>query len=216
MFSPKSLFLSLVLVLSTYALFLSGQSSATIHEVSITAFSFVPQTDTIAQWDSVRWINKATQPHTTTSNTGLWDSGILNPGQSFTFQFDKPGSYPYHCEIDPNMTGTIVIQLTGVEDETENRGKPTGFAISQNYPNPFNQSTKIEFNLANSGFVSLNIYDLLGRKIQTLVNQHLSWGYKSVLWDGKDNSGNDVASGIYFYRLKVGDFCQTKKLVLLK
>jgi hypothetical protein len=111
-----------------------------------------------------------------------------------------------------------------VKDETGDREKPSVFALSQNYPNPFNQTTKIEFTLAKSGFVSLNIYDILGRKVRTLVSEHLSSGYKSVLWDGKNDSGKDVASGIYFYQMKVGDpasggvedFCETKKLVLLK
>jgi hypothetical protein len=103
-----------------------------------------------------------------------------------------------------------------VQDETGDREKPSEFTLSQSYPNPFNQTTKIEFTLAKSGFVSLNIYDILGRKVKTLVSEHLSSGYKSVLWDGKNESGDDVASGIYFYQLKVGNFSETKKLVLLK
>ncbi len=106
--------------------------------------------------------------------------------------------------------------MTDVKDEDENRKKPSEFTLFQNYPNLFNQSTKIEFTLSNSGFVSLNIYNILGRKVRTLVSEHLSSGYKSVLWDGKDDFGKDVASGVYFYRLKVGDSYQTKKLVLLK
>ena len=111
-----------------------------------------------------------------------------------------------------------------VKDETGDRERPSGFTLFQNHPNPFNQTTKIEFTLAKSGFVSLSIYDLLGRKVRTLASENLPSGYKSVLWDGKDNSGSDVASGIYFYRIKVedsalggvGDFTVTKKLVLLK
>jgi hypothetical protein len=103
-----------------------------------------------------------------------------------------------------------------VKDETGNREKPSEFTLSQNYPNPFNQSTKIEFTLSQSCFVSLHIYDPMGRKIRTLVSENLSPGYKSVLWDGKDNSGKVVASGIYFYRLKIGDYSEAKRLVLLK
>ena len=93
---------------------------------------------------------------------------------------------------------------------------PEGFDLSQNYPNPFNQTTKIEFTLAKSDFVSLKIYDILGRKVRTLVSEHLSYGSKSVFWDGKNDSGKDVASGIYFYQIKVKNFSETKKLVLLK
>ena len=122
------------------------------------------------------------------------------------------------------MTATIVVQTTDVKDETGNSGRPPEFILSQNYPNPFNQSTKIEFTLAHSGFVSLNMYDILGRKVKTLVGEELSSGYKSVLWDGRNDSGEEVVSGIYFYRItvanpisgQVGDFCKTRKLLLLK
>jgi plastocyanin len=186
--------------------------------VSIIDFDFVPKVDTVSVGDSVRWTNNGTVPHTSTSDTkGPWDSGTLNPGESFTFQFQTPGSYPYHCEFHPSMTGMIVVRpASDVKDETGNKERPSQFTLSQNYPNPFNQTTKIDFSLAKSGFVSLNIYDILGRKVRTLVSERLSSGYKSVLWDGKNDSGKEVASGIYFYCLKVGDFSDTKKLVLLK
>ncbi|KPL03896.1 MAG: hypothetical protein AMJ73_05055 [candidate division Zixibacteria bacterium SM1_73] len=103
-----------------------------------------------------------------------------------------------------------------VEDETGDRQKPSEFGLSQNYPNPFNPTTKIEFTLAKSGFVTLHVYDVLGRKVRTLVLEELSSGYKSVIWDGKNDDGKDVASGVYFYQLKVGDFSEPKKMVLLK
>ncbi|MCK4426879.1 MAG: T9SS type A sorting domain-containing protein [candidate division Zixibacteria bacterium] len=133
----------------------------------------------------------------------------------------------YYTYVDPDHPGGQLRKFketNDVKDESEGREKPSEFALFQNYPNPFNQSTKIEFTLARSGFVSLNIYDILGRKVRTLVSEHVSSGYKSVLWDGRNDAGNDVASGIYFYQLKVenlasggvGDFTETKKLVLLK
>ena len=108
------------------------------------------------------------------------------------------------------------VKTTDVKDETEREGNPADLSLSQNYPNPFNPATKIEFTLAKSGFVTLRIYDVLGRKVITLVSEHLSSGYKSVLWDGKNDDGKDVASGVYFYQLKVGDFSEPKKMVLLK
>ncbi|MGB8657129.1 MAG: SBBP repeat-containing protein [Candidatus Zixiibacteriota bacterium] len=105
---------------------------------------------------------------------------------------------------------------SGVRDETGSRQKPSEFALSQNYPNPFNPTTKIEFTLSKSGFVTLQIYDVMGRKVRTLVAENLPSGYKSVIWDGKNDAGKDVASGVYFYQLKVGDFSEPKKMVLLK
>jgi uncharacterized delta-60 repeat protein len=109
------------------------------------------------------------------------------------------------------------VQTTSqVRDETGDRERPSEFELSQNYPNPFNPSTKIEFNLVKSGFVTLQIYDILGRKVRTLVSEELSSGYKSVIWDGKNEEGDAVASGVYFYQLKVGDFSEPKKMLLLK
>jgi uncharacterized delta-60 repeat protein len=122
-------------------------------------------------------------------------------------------SYPYNYDF---ATIKYVQTTSGIKDETGERERPTEFVLSQNYPNPFNPSTKIEFTLAGSDFVSLQIYDLLGRKMRTLVSEELTAGYKSVIWDGKNENGEAVASGVYFYRLKVGDFSEPKKMLLLK
>lgn len=105
---------------------------------------------------------------------------------------------------------------TSYVEQEEEAATVTSFFISQNYPNPFNQTTKIEFALAKSGFVTLQIYDLLGRKVRTLVSEHLSSGYKSVLWDGKNDAGKDAASGVYLYLLKTENYEESKKMVLLK
>jgi hypothetical protein len=105
---------------------------------------------------------------------------------------------------------------SAVQDETGDRERPSEFVLSQNYPNPFNPSTKIEFTLDRAGYVTLRIYDVVGRKVRTLVSEQLSSGYQSVIWDGKNDDGKDVASGVYFYQLKVGDFSEPKKMLLLK
>jgi hypothetical protein len=117
---------------------------------------------------------------------------------------------------DDYCTIKYIQGASGVKDETGGRERPAEFDLSQNYPNPFNPTTKIEFTLAKSGFVTLQIHDVLGRTVRALAAEHLSSGYRSVLWDGKNDSGEGVASGIYFYRLRVGDFSETRKLVLLK
>jgi hypothetical protein len=80
-----------------------------------------------------------------------------------------------------------------------------------NYPNPFNLTTTFSYALANDAKVSLEVYNLLGRKVATVVNEHQAAGYKSVRWDA-----SDCASGVYFYKLTVGDFSQTKRAMLLK
>lgn len=197
-----------------------------VHHVSIINFEFVPQTDTIPLGDTVTWTNNAVStPHTSTSDASVWDSGTLDPGNSFSFHFTSNGSFPYHCNFHPElMHGTIVVLSSDVKDETGSRDNPSEFNLSQNYPNPFNQSTKIDFLLEHPGFTRLMVYNLLGRKVRTLVEENLSSGYKSVLWDGKNDSGDNVSSGIYFYRIKVvsplsdgnGNFTETRKLLLLK
>jgi hypothetical protein len=93
---------------------------------------------------------------------------------------------------------------------------PEEYSLSQNYPNPFNPTTQIEFAMPRSGRALLEVYDIMGRRVVTLVDEDLEAGEKQVQWDGRDRYGDEVASGIYLYRLQVNDFAQTKKMVLLK
>ena len=88
---------------------------------------------------------------------------------------------------------------------------PSSFKLDQNYPNPFNPTTKIKFALPKAGLVSLKVYDMLGREVQTLINQQLNAGEFIADFDGAN-----LSSGTYFYRLQVGDFVEIKKMVLLK
>jgi len=85
-----------------------------------------------------------------------------------------------------------------------------------NYPNPFNPETEIVFNLKASADVELNIYNLKGQMIRTLINENMSAGEQQVNWNGIDSSNNAVGSGIYYYQLRSGKFTYTGKMVLLK
>ena len=93
---------------------------------------------------------------------------------------------------------------------------PETYILNQNYPNPFNPETTIEFGLPTSSYVTLKVYDILGREIKTLVNEEKQNGYYIINWDGRNSSGLRVSSGIYFYIIKAGDFVQAKKMVRLK
>ena len=88
--------------------------------------------------------------------------------------------------------------------------------LSQNFPNPFNPQTKIEFGLAAPAAVSLRIYDAAGRLVREIEKGRLPAGRYAKIWNGRDASGSNVSSGIYFYRLDAGAFSQTRKMVLLK
>ncbi len=103
---------------------------------------------------------------------------------------------------------------TGIEDNNANL--PVSFGLKQNYPNPFNASTEIIFDLESSGNVSLEVYNIAGQKIATLVNGNHDAGSHDVIWNGTTDNGKEVTSGVYFYHLKVNDNSQTKKMVLLK
>ena len=94
---------------------------------------------------------------------------------------------------------------------------PDDFQLLQNYPNPFNPETKIRYQLQEAGQVRLAIYNLLGQQVRTLVNQNQISGSHTVVWDGRDDAGEVVTSGMYFYKLKVGGaFIATRKMVLLR
>jgi len=98
---------------------------------------------------------------------------------------------------------------------------PTDFALSQNYPNPFNPSTTIEFSVPVNSNVTLTIYNLLGQAVKTLVNEEISSGNYSVVWNGEDQSGLKVTSGVYLYKMQANgtngkEFQQIRKMVLLK
>ncbi len=96
-------------------------------------------------------------------------------------------------------------------------GTTSTFKLSQNYPNPFNPSTKIQFAVAQTEKVNMDVYDIQGRLIRTLVDHELYQpGNYEVTWDGLDNRGRHVASGVYFAKMQAGKFAQTKKMVMTK
>jgi hypothetical protein len=95
-------------------------------------------------------------------------------------------------------------------------GIPERFELFQNHPNPFNPETQIRYDLPVSGHVKLSIYNVLGQRVRILVDEMQDAGHKSVIWDGRDNSGQEVASGIYFYKISAENYRKTKKMVLLK
>jgi hypothetical protein len=90
------------------------------------------------------------------------------------------------------------------------------FELSDNYPNPFNPSTNINFSVANYGEVTLVVFDALGREVNKLASGVYAPGNYNVIWNGSDHNGNEMSSGMYFYRLNAGDFTQTKKMLFMK
>jgi len=126
----------------------------------------------------------------------------------------KPGIYEIPFTIKDKANHSWKYSLTANLIST----KPDKYDLTQNYPNPFNAFTKINYSLINDNQqqTRLIILDLLGRHIRTLVNKKQAAGSYNVFWDGKDEGGNEVTTGIYFYKLTSGSFLKIKKMSMLK
>jgi len=112
---------------------------------------------------------------------------------------------------EDNNKGWKVLNYSGVTDVNDEKVNIESYELSQNYPNPFNPTTTINYRIPKSEFVTIKVYDILGRELQTIVNRQLPPGFYQAQFDG-----SNLASGVYFYRIKAGNFIQTKKLMLLK
>ena len=108
--------------------------------------------------------------------------------------------YPTTVDVDDNFGGAL----------------PISFELTQNYPNPFNPVTTIQYSLPRRSSVRIDVFNLLGQKVRTLVNRKESAGSYSITWDGLSSSGESVSTGVYFYRFQAGNHVETKKMLLLK
>ena len=113
----------------------------------------------------------------------------------------------YFCNFYPENYGKVVM----VEAE-----EPSGFALLKNYPNPFNPATTIEFTVPEAGFTEIVIYNMSGQKIRELVSADMTPGVHSVVWDGCDENGTPVSSGVYISHLKTGDNVFSNRMMLVK
>jgi hypothetical protein len=155
----------------------------------------------------VSWNLSWTAPAAGTGKVYFYVSGIAADNSS-----DDAGDYGYHTSQQ------VPEKTTGVSDNDNADGsaRPDRFILHQNYPNPFNLATSISYTLKKEGLVNLTIYNILGQKIRTLIDQVEPAGNYSIQWDSKDEKGRVVAGGVYFYILKAGDFTSSKRMVLLK
>jgi hypothetical protein len=117
-----------------------------------------------------------------------------------------------------SIQGNAVLndQLAGALNAVKVKEIPSEFSLSQNYPNPFNPTTSIKYAIAQDARVSLVVYNILGQAVRTLVNAEQESGYYTVRWDGTNDFGSKVSSGIYIYRISAGNFTSTVKMNLLK
>ena len=114
--------------------------------------------------------------------------------------------------FDDQLFDMYPINNLGIKDKYS----INNYSIQQNYPNPFNPITMLEFNIPLKCIVNITIYDLIGKKVKTLLNQTQNAGERSIIWDATDDYGQPVSAGIYLYQIKAGQYVSTKKMVLLK
>jgi hypothetical protein len=137
---------------------------------------------------------------------------------SYTFTFKRGvGQISVHCiktqtgfsywRIDHTLLSSVITDVIDNNDPL----LPLTISLDQNYPNPFNPSTTISYSVPRSAIVSLAIFNTLGQKVASLVNRREEVGYHQVIWNA-----TNAPSGIYFYRLRAGEFVETKKMILLK
>ena len=130
---------------------------------------------------------------------GEWKFGSADPGEMTAV------SHPGDIDDIPDVTNVNFIS-----------NSKDVFTLENNYPNPFNPTTNITFNIAENSYVALVVYNLLGEKVATLVDQYFIKGRYSTSWNAKDDFGNKVNSGFYIYRLVANNFVDSKRMVLLK
>lgn len=157
--------------------------------------------------------------------------------RSTTENFDPTGTKPLETLVGTKYTDTVqggkyfywlsAFDFAGNESKFSKAsftvgvsehggGVPTEYALDQNYPNPFNPETWIKYQVPVSGHVRLSIYNALGQQVRVLVDGEQPAQYYSVMWDGRDNAGNPMPSGIYIYRLESEKFTAIKKMIMMK
>ena len=140
-----------------------------------------------------------------TWNVVWWDTQF-DRGDVITFEYFTPISTEDEFVFTPSSN--TFRKLTA--------NVPHTYELSQNYPNPFNPITNIKYSIPDKSIVSLSIYDILGRQIIQLIDKEIGAGTHNIIWDGKNNTGDYVSTGIYYYKLEADNFVQTRKMILLK
>ncbi|MCW8811723.1 MAG: T9SS type A sorting domain-containing protein [Ignavibacteriaceae bacterium] len=162
-------------------------------------------------WNGNAWVNDIKRVYTyiwnyfESCNAELWNGTNWEPGDT-PILVDNPDGFKIAI-----ITHSISIYYIIVNVESTNPNTPSDFSLLQNYPNPFNPTTSLQYAIGSRQFVTLKVYDLLGREIATLVNEEKPAGEYEV-----EFNATNLPSGIYFYQLNAGEFTEVKKMILLK
>lgn len=200
--------MSRMAVLAVALLSAAGLSWATQVPVSIVDFAFSPDTVRVNPGDSVTWTNNGTYTHTSTSGTNgtwdsLWDSGDMVHGATFIHGFPIAGTFDYFCRHHSSMKGAIVVGTGGV-NETPGTCRNSDGIVS--YPNPFRARMTMRVVPSGSVWGSVEVFNASGKLVRTLPVAQT----KSVIWDGKDDGGQETGPGVYFCRYGSGALAVTR------
>jgi hypothetical protein len=192
----------------SYTMTFLPEQTGSLVKLNFTAFSVEDGWDFLYIYDgeSITAPQVPGSPFTGQNSPGEIIAG--NPAGALTARFTSDGMVTadgWIAEISPFM-------LTGINDEN---GSRMTFDLHQNYPNPFNPSTTIHYQLPKAVDVKLTVYNILGQKISTLVDQHQQPGSYQAVWQGLNDAGQPVASGIYFYTIEAGSFSKKHKMILI-
>ncbi|MDP8220270.1 MAG: T9SS type A sorting domain-containing protein, partial [Candidatus Stygibacter frigidus] len=114
------------------------------------------------------------------------------------------------------LTASDDVDIIVTEVSEDNNELPVVTALTGNYPNPFNPETTIKMALKTNGLVRIDIYNVRGQMVRTLVNEYMDAGNHDIIWNGVDDHGQKLGSGVYFYNMKFGKYTSTKKMILMK
>ena len=188
-------------VTSTITDALSGVESALLY------YSF----DKGATWDTIA------MQSTTTPDEYTADIPAVSDTNTSIYYYLQAEDFATNVALNPEDAPDSVYSFTGWVGVAEQASLlPTVFALSQNNPNPFTNATTICYQLPFESDVSLRIYSFTGQLVRILVNERKEVGYYNVTWDGRDENGKEVTSGIYFYKIKTEDYVATRKMILLR
>ncbi len=136
---------------------------------------------------------------------------LKKPDHTLSYYYnDFSNGYPEVKVIYPE----VETKVYSASDQSS--AIPDAYGLSQNSPNPFNPDTRMSYSLPEAGHVRLTVFNILGQNVRQLIDDYAEAGTYEVIWDGRDNLGDQVASGVYFYRMDVNDYSETRKMMLLK
>jgi hypothetical protein len=164
----------------------------------------------------VEWLTVSPLTGTIASGDSLMVKALVNSTGLTNGMYKARLMINSNDPVTPTQYAKVTLNVGSVDINPDIIAGPNSYALHQNYPNPFNPTTTIKYDLKAAGKVTLKVYNILGQEVRTLVNKNETAGFKSVVWNGKDNMGKAVSSGLYIYRIEAGQFVKSHKMMFIK